>query len=108
MDSLRTCSRIFFWTSRIKALLGSEYRSLDKLSGSIKRAIELVSKSTALAACLVLLFFGNGMIEKVSKVPVGLQDLFSYVGSIMMVVGGIGLVLILPHMIYRQYKNKAK
>ena len=61
--------------------------------------------SPAIAICAALLYFGSWMIERVSLFPVGVQTLMPYVGSIMMMVGGIGLILILPHAIYRWYKE---
>ena len=69
--------------------------------------VDLLRSSPPLAVSLALLFFGNGMAEKVGKVPVVLQDWFTYLGPVMMIVGGIGLVLILPHTVFRLYKNKA-
>ena len=56
--------------------------------------------------CAALLYFGSWMIDKASAVPVGVQTGMAFVGSIMMMVGGIGLVLILPHAIYRWYTKK--
>jgi hypothetical protein len=46
------------------------------------------------------------MIDKAGEVPTGVQVWMTYTGPIMMVVGGIGLILILPHTIYRQFKGK--
>ena len=66
---------------------------------------ELLRSSPPAAVCLALLFFGSLMIDKTSVVPGGLQDWVSYVGPIMMLAGGIGLILILPHTIYRMYKR---
>ncbi len=65
---------------------------------------DLLRSSPPMAICLALLFFGSEMIDKASVVPVGLQVWLSYAGPTMMLVGGIGLILTLPHTIYRLYK----
>ncbi len=66
----------------------------------------LVRNFPALAICVALLFFGSGMIDKADAVPVELQVWWNYGWPIMMLVGGFGLILILPHTIYRLYKAK--
>ncbi len=58
--------------------------------------------------CIALLFFGSGMIDKADEVPLELQAGLAYAGPIMMLVGGIGLIVILPHAIYRLYKGKVR
>ena len=67
---------------------------------------ELLRSSPPVAVCLALLFFGSGMIDRASVVPGGVQVWLSYVGPIMMLAGGIGLILILPRTIYQMYKVK--
>ena len=68
---------------------------------------ELLRSSPPVAISFGLLFFGKWMIENPSKIPVDLQDWFNYVGPIFMIIGGIGLVVILPHMVIQSYKSKA-
>lgn len=57
--------------------------------------------------CAALLYFGSGMLDRASDVPIGLQIWLAYFGPIMMLVGGIGLILILLYTFYRLYRGKA-
>ena len=83
---------------------GSAAQSVENLMMKVWEA--LLRSFPAAAICLALLYFGSWMIERVSLFPVGVQTLVPYVGSIMMVVGGIGLIPILPYTIYRLYTKK--
>lgn len=65
----------------------------------------LLRSFPAATICFALLFFGSGMVDKVSVVPVGLQGWLAYVGTIMMLFGGIGLIIILPRTIYQLYQE---
>ena len=84
---------------------GSAPQYVEKLA--MKYWGEILRSAPAPAICLALLFFGSGMIDKAGMVPAEMQVWLTYTGAIMMVVGGIGLILILPVMIYRLFKEQA-
>ena len=66
----------------------------------------LLRSFPAAAICFALLYFGLWMIDRASVVPIGVQAGMAYVGPIMMLVGGIGLIVILPRTIYELYTKK--
>ena len=74
----------------------------------MKDYADLVRNSPTLAGCVFLLFFGPGLMDRASSAPEQLRDLMIYVGPSMMVFGGISLIVVVAHMIFRLlYKPKA-
>jgi len=68
--------------------------------------LELLRSFPAAAICLALLSFGSGMLDKGDVVPADLRVSMAYAGASMMLAGGVGLIVILPHTIYRLFVSK--
>ena len=74
----------------------------------MKDYADLVRISPPVAGCVFLLYFGPGLMDRASSAPEKLRDLMIYVGPSMMVIGGIGLIVVVLHTIFRLFRPKAE